>query len=151
MDGSNWQSKLQRIVTFGKKHQVNNFIQNIVQPAFSELAEEFRNNDIEVCIDYTEDEPSRIELIIVYNEIRNFHYDVKIKKEQVSQILTNEDNMPLGDSNFIYLPVTFFKDGSSSYGIKYFTKEQIISDVLKKYERYLSIVSDSDNDLLFIE
>ena len=44
--------------------------------------------------------------------------------------------------------MTFFEDGRQGYDIQYLRSEEIIADILRHYERYLSLSADQRTQLL---
>ncbi|MFM5599308.1 hypothetical protein [Aeromonas veronii] len=44
--------------------------------------------------------------------------------------------------------MTFYADGRASYDIQYLTRDEISADVLRQYERYLSLIQSDSTELL---
>lgn len=144
--GEFWKERLKRIVAFKNRESVDNFIQTTVKTAFSELQEEFTKNGINTQIN-SHDNPTRIEIEIQYDQVNNFSYGVKSQSKVVSDYLMTEDNLPDSDENKTYFPMAYFGDAREGYDIQYFTKNELISDVLKHYERFMGIISDERNGM----
>lgn len=51
----------------------------------------------------------------------------------------------------MYVPVTFYNDGRRGNDIQYLTKEEIIADVLREYERFSSVIRNEQNEILIID
>ena len=81
------------------------------------------------------------------------HYEDKyvLAEELFSDYIAEEDNTPDVETDKQYIPVTYYTAGRTGNNIQYLTKEEIIADVLREYERYISIVSDEENAMLFID
>ncbi len=148
--GRLWKERLDRIVTYSKKRDVKLFIETNVVPAFNELIDELQSKGIEANMSEFNASQSKIELVIAYDSLMNFKYGVKAQSKIISEYLINEENTPDIGTGSIYIPVTYFNDGRKGYDIQYFTKEEIISDILKQYERFLSILADQSNELYFL-
>ncbi len=58
---------------------------------------------------------------------------------------------PDADSNLQYIPVTYYSDGRMGNDIQNLNKEEIIADVFREYERYLSVVSDEEKAIMFVD
>ena len=144
--GKLWKERLKQIVSFKSKAMAEGFIKETVQNAFKELQQEFADSGIEVSIT-TASEPQRIELEIKHGLINNFLYGVKVQAKTVSEYLVEEENMPELVKNKAYYPMAYFGDTRKGYDIQYFTKKELISDVLKHYERFLAIVSEETNEM----
>lgn len=144
--GENWKERLKQIVSFDDKQTVHLFIDNTVKPAFEELVREFEKNNIDSKINSYEN-PYKIEIEIKHDLINNFIYGVRTESKIVSDYLLSEENLPDLDSNKTFYPMSYFGDQRMGYDIHIFTKNELISDVLKHYERFIEIVSEDKNEL----
>ena len=144
--GDSWKERLERIVSVNTKKSVNEFINITVKQAFHELQDEFAKNGIQSKIN-TGENPHRIELEIGYDEINNFIYGVRNETKTISEYLINEDNLPELDDNRVFYPKSYFGDDREGYDVQLFTKNELISDVLKHYERFIEIVSEEKNEM----
>lgn len=150
-DGSHWKERLDQILTFSQKSDVKRFIEEKVRPAFEELQKEFSQRGIETRIVAGKRGPLSIELLIPHNQIWSFRYGVNAEKQTISDSLLEEDNTPDIETNKHYVPVTYFTDGRAGNDIQYLSRNEIIADVLREYERYLSLVAYEDEALIFID
>ncbi|HLV47046.1 MAG TPA: BCCT family transporter [Flavobacterium sp.] len=144
--GDSWKERLERIVSVNTKKSVNEFINSTVKQAFHELQDEFAKNGIQSKIN-TGENPHRIELEIGYDEINNFIYGVRNESKTISEYLVNEDNLPELEDNKVFYPKSYFGDDREGYDVQLFTKNELISDVLKHYERFIEIVSEEKNEM----
>lgn len=144
--GSMWKERLKRIVSFNDKKSINTFINTTVKEAFVELQEEFAKNNIEAKIN-SYNKPQRVEIVIRYDMVNNFIYGVRREKRIVSDYLLNEENLPDIEDNETYYPQAYFGDDREGYDVQLFTKNELISDVLKHYERFIEIISDEENEM----
>lgn len=149
--GKYWKERLQRILTYSQKGEVKTYIQNTVRPAFEELAEELSVQGIEAMVYSSEKLNPHIEIRINHDAMKNFKYGVKAKKKEISENFIKEANAPQVDAEHFFIPYAYFGDGRDGYDVQYFTKEEIIGDVLKQYERFLKILSDSKNELYTLD
>ncbi len=69
------------------------------------------------------------------------------QKRIVYEFMDDDDIMPEADSNVTYYPKTSFGDSHEDCDFKYFTKNEIISDVLKYYDRFSNIVAEESNEM----
>ena len=149
-DGSHWRERLEQILTFSQKSDVKRFIEEKVRPAFEELQSAFQEKGIKTQIETGKRGPLSIELLIPHNQIWSFVYGVNAEKQTLNDSLLEEENTPDIDTNKHYVPVTYFSDGRSGNDIQYLSRKEIIADVLREYERYLSLVAYEDEVLLYI-
>jgi choline/glycine/proline betaine transport protein len=88
-----------------------------------------------------------MEMEISHNVIHNFIYGVKIQAKTISEYLVQEKNLPELQSSKTYYPKTYFGDTRAGYDVQYFTKDELISDVLKHYERFIEITAEESNEM----
>ena len=144
--GEFWKDRLQQIVSFKSRQSVDDFMLGTVKMAFEELQSEFKHNGIEAKIQQL-DNPNRIQIEIRHDVINNFIYGVKNQVKVVSDYVVEEENLPDLDDKKTYFPKSYFGDAREGYDVQYFTKNELISDVLKHYERFLEIISEEKNEI----
>ncbi len=150
-DGRHWQERLQQIITFSQKQDIMRFFAEKVRPAFEELQKELSKNGIDAHIMEGKHGKFSLELNIPSSQISNFRYGVVAEKRTISDYLVEDDNTPDVETGVQYIPVTYYSDGRSGNDIQYLSRDEIISDVLREYERYLSIIADDDKSMIFID
>lgn len=144
--GEFWKERLKKIVSFKTRDAVKTFMEDQVLPAFTELKEEFAVNGIAVEINYIP-EKLKISLEIHHDIVNNFIYGVMNQKRIVSEYMVDDDNLPDLDSKVTYFPKTYFGDSREGYDVQYFTRNELISDVLKHYDRFLKIIAEESNEM----
>lgn len=144
--GTSWRERLQQIVSFNDKESVSGFINTTVHEAFSDLQKEFAKNGIVAKINFHEN-PKRTEIEIKYDVVNNFIYGVMSDSKIISDFLLNEDNLPDIENNRTFYPKSYFGDDREGYDVQLFTKNELISDVLKHYERFIEIISEEKNEM----
>ncbi|SPZ85674.1 Glycine betaine transporter BetP [Sphingobacterium multivorum] len=144
--GEFWKDRLQQIVSFKSRESVDEFMRSTVKAAFEDLQAEFKENGIESKI-HELDKPNRIAIEIRHDLINNFIYGVKNHFKVVSDYVVEEENLPDIADKKTYFPKSYFGDAREGYDIQYFTKNELISDVLKHYERFLEIISEEKNEM----
>ena len=144
--GKLWKERLRQIVSFKDKSSVEEFIHTKVQQAFTELQTEFALRGIHVTIKSATN-PFGMEMEISHNVVHNFIYGVKLQAKTISEYLVEEQNLPELQHSETYYPKTYFGDTRAGYDVQYFTKNEVISDVLKHYERFIEITSEESNEM----
>jgi len=150
-DGRHWQERLQQILTFSQKQDVLRFFAEKVRPAFENLKDELSKNGIDAHIIEGQRSKFSIELTIPHDQINNFRYGVAAEKRTISDYLVEDDNTPDVENSVQYIPVTYYSDGRTGNDIQYLSRDEIIADVLREYERYLSIIADEDKSMIYID
>ncbi|TDS63622.1 BCCT family transporter [Myroides indicus] len=144
--GEYWKERLKLIISFNDKKSVSSFINTTVKSAFTELQQEFSENGIEAKINHYE-KPYRVEIEIKHDMVNNFIYGVKNESKTLSDYLLDEDNLPDAEESQTYFPESYFGDAREGYDVRLFTKNELISDVLKHYERFIEIISEERNEM----
>ncbi len=150
-DGREWRERLQQILTFSQKKDILRFFKECVRPAFEEIQAELARNGIDAQIIDNQHGNYSIELNIPSEQISNFRYGVAAEKRTLSAYLLDDDNTPDVETGIQYIPITYYSDGRKGNDIQYLSRDEIIADVLREYERYLSIIADDDKSMIFID
>lgn len=144
--GEAWRERLEQIVSFNNSESVNNFIDTTAGQAFTELQQELAKRGIKAKVN-SYNEPHRKEIEISYDVVNNFVYGVRNERRFISDYLLNEENHPDLEENYTFFPESYFGDDREGYDVQLFTKNELISDVLKHFERFIEIVSEERNEM----
>lgn len=144
--GEFWKERLKQMVSYGNRKEIDLFITEKVRPAFLELKSEFAENGIAVEVNMYE-KPTGVEIEIHYDVVNNFVYGVRNQSRSLSEHVLSEDNLPDYENNKAYFPMAYFGDAREGYDVKLFTRNELISDVLKHYERFMVIVAEGRNEM----
>lgn len=144
--GEIWKKRLSEIVSFKDEETVEEFIKTTVKSGLTELQQQFSEYGISAKINENED-PFEIEIEIKHGIVNNFIYGVRVESKIVSEYLQHEENLPDFEGNRTFFPKAYFGDARQGYDIQYFTQNELISDVLKHYERFLEIISERRNEM----
>lgn len=150
-DGSQWRQRLDQVLTFAQRTDIQRFFSDKVYPAFYELSTELAARGIKAEVLTSKRGKLSAELLIAHEQVWNFRYGVSAEKRSISNYMLEEDNAPDADSDQHYIPVTYYSDGRAGNDIQYLSKEEIIADVLREYERYISIVADEQKAMMFVD
>lgn len=80
--------------------------------------------------------------------MRDFMYGIKSVSREVSEQLINDENLPHIQHSTTYEPYTYFFDGRVGYDVQYMDKNELIADMLKHYERYLTLLDNVGQELM---
>ena len=89
-----------------------------------------------------------VELTIEKESMRNFTYGIKLVTQEVSDHLIEDPNSPHITESTNAIPMTYFSDGRAGYDAQYMTREDIITDIIRQYERYLTLSDDVGYDIM---
>ena len=148
--GDKWKERLEQMMNQTQEKDILRFLKHTVLPAMRELRQELIGKyDLSVQVNtlFEQDEPA-VELVIQKDSMRDFMYGVKSIGREVSEQLINDDNLPHIQHSMTYEPYTYFFDGRVGYDVQYMDQDELIADILKHYERYLSLLDDVGQELM---
>ena len=148
--GDKWKERLEQMMNQTQEKDILRFLKHTVLPAMRELRQELIGKyDLSLQINtlFDQDEPA-VELVIQKDLMRDFMYGVKSIGREVSEQLINDDNLPHIQHSMTYEPYTYFFDGRVGYDVQYMDQDELIADMLKHYERYLSLLDDVGQELM---
>ena len=148
--GDKWKERLEQMMNQTQEKDILRFLKHTVLPAMRELRQELIGKyDLSVQINtlFEQDEPA-VELVIQKESMRDFMYGVKSVGRDISTQLINDDNLPHIQHSMTYEPYTYFFDGRVGYDVQYMDQDELIADMLKHYERYLSLLDDVGRELM---
>lgn len=134
-----WKQRLERLRAFPSLRQVAQFLERTVRPALDDVAAEFRNQGYEVELASLPG-PSGVEeplLRVSLDRFRAFQYQVAVVEAPVplfSGRMTRETDV-------YYRLEVFTQTGSGGYDLMGLTKQQVIDDVLERYEAHLAFLT----------
>src|SRR5690606_18308004 len=141
MPERSWKQRLEHLRSFPSLRQVTQFLTRTVQPALDDVATEFRNQGYTVVRD-TMANPHGIEepvLRVSMDTFRDFHYQVAIVEAPVPMFSGRMSR----ETDVYYRLEVFTQTGSGGYDLMGLTKQQVIDDVLDRYEAHLAFLTVS--------
>ena len=148
--GDKWKEHLEQMMNQTQEKDILRFLKHTVLPAMRELRQELIGKyelSVQINTLFDQDEPA-VELVIQKELMRDFMYGVKSIGREVSEQLINDDNLPHIQHSMTYEPYTYFFDGRVGYDVQYMDQDELIADMLKHYERYLSLLDDVGQELM---
>lgn len=148
--GDKWKERLEQMMNQTQEKDILRFLKHTVLPAMRELRQELISKyelSVQINTLFDQDEPA-VELVIQKDLMRDFMYGVKSIGREVSEQLINDDNLPHIQHRMTYEPYTYFFDGRVGYDVQYMDQDELIADMLKHYERYLSLLDDVGQELM---
>ncbi|GAA1419308.1 choline BCCT transporter BetT [Agrococcus citreus] len=134
--------RLERLRSFPSKRQVEQFLDRVVRPAIDEVAAEFRAQGYVVERTTMANAATGVDeplLRVSMDEQRDFHYQVAMVEAPVPMF---GGRMSREIDVYFRLEV-FTQTGSGGYDLMGLTKQQVIDDVLDRYEAHLGFLAYS--------
>ncbi|MFY1026267.1 BCCT family transporter [Actinobacillus seminis] len=149
-NGEQWKARLEQMLNQTQEQDIQQFLRKVALPAMRELRRELtdvHNLNVEI-ISHIHDQDPSLEFIIKKESLRDFMYGIKSVKREISEQLIEDDHLPHIQHDTTYQPLNYFFDGRTGYDVQYMTKNELITDILKHYERYLSLLEDVGQELM---
>lgn len=152
--GQHWRKRLELIVRNPTAQDIKGFFQRTVLPAMREVAAELERQGVHATVIDETDSTQGLDsisarLVIPMPELRDFVYGVRpVKRKLPGFMLTEVTDEEANVRRHVVEPITFFADGREGYDIQYLRQEELIADILRNYERYLSVSADKRTALL---
>lgn len=152
--GQHWRKRLEQIVHQPTEADVNRFLKVSVLPAMQEVVAEMRKQGVDARVQddtaVTEGaDAGSVRLIVPITGLRDFVYGVRpVTRRLPGFMLTEVTDDEANVRRHVVEPITFFEDGREGYDVQYLRQEELIADILRNYERYLSLMADQRTVLL---
>ncbi|MCF6765580.1 BCCT family transporter [Thiotrichales bacterium 19S3-7] len=124
-----WQNRLDELLKTPNYQQAKAFLFEIVQPAMKEFLSQFQQHHLNASLVTKSD---TIILTIPKKDGDNFTYSVRLRSFLLPGFLEKE----AVDSHY-YRAEVFLEHGGQHYDIMYYSKIQVISDIVTQYEKHL--------------
>jgi choline/glycine/proline betaine transport protein len=136
-----WRQRLEQLLAYPSLRQVTQFLDRTVRPALDDVAAEFRNQGYEVELGtmtnaYGIEEPL---LRVSMDTFRAFHYQVAVVEAPVPMFSGRMSR----ETDVYYRLEVFTQTGSGGYDLMGLTQQQVIDDVLERYEAHLAFLTIS--------
>ena len=133
-----WQRRLRSMVMFPRRAHVNRFIDEVVVPAFEEVAGELRKQGYAVAVESRDDK--RIRLEVQHNAEVNFVYEIRPRAYvQPDFIMPDEDDTETEgrEERKYFRAEVYLLEGGQDYDIMGWSREEVIDDILDQYEQHM--------------
>lgn len=136
-----WKQRLEQMRAFPSLHQVSQFLGRTVGPALDEVAAEFRNQGYDVVRDDIVNANGIKEplLRVSMDAFRDFQYHVAVVEAPVPMFGGRMSR----ETDVYYRLEVFTQTGSGGYDLMGLTRQQLIDDVLERYEAHLAFLTFS--------
>lgn len=128
-NNDSWQIRLQNVVDFPNKNNVNKFIDQTVLPAFELVARELESKQISV--DITKDDGCSF--IVSHGEQQPFVYRVVACKYSQPDFISEADD----DDLIYYRAEVHLLEGGQDYDIMGWSKTAVINNIIDQYHKHL--------------
>ena len=141
-----WRRRLLGLVTFPDRDQVAGFIATTVSKAMHRVQRELLKQGWHAEVQFEED-TSRIFLEVVKEEQLDFIYEIRMLEHPVPDYAPGGGEQESANPPVYYRAEVFLRRGGQSYDIYGFEQQDIISDILDQFEKYLHFLHISPGSL----
>jgi choline/glycine/proline betaine transport protein len=124
-----WQVRLNNIVDYPNKGNVNKFISKTVVPAFKSVADELKKNQINVVVS----DENGLSLLVEHGEEQQFVYRVLARKHSQPDFANEADD----DEHNYYRAEVHLGEGGQDYDIMGWSKAAVINNIIDQYHKHL--------------
>ena len=136
-----WKQRLEQLRAFPSLRQATQFLDRTVRRALDDVAAEFRNQgyDVEQGAMTNANGIEEPWLRVTMEGFRAFHYQVVIVEAPVPMF----SGRMARETDVYYRLEVFTQTGSGGYDLMGLTKQQVIDDILERYEAHLAFLTFS--------
>ena len=137
VDILNWKQRLNRVMFYPSKKQTLKMLNEVCRPAMLAVTEELarKGADIQISEKPHEEDADlfHIDLNIQFTNEHNFLYQIWPVRYRTPEL----SHLAQRSHKYYYRLETYLSEGSQGNDLAGYTKEQVINDILDKYERHM--------------
>jgi len=137
-----WRQRLAGMRSYPSKKQAAQFMERVAQPALADVLREFTTQGYQATLESIPNVETGISshrLVVMIPEHRNFDYEVRTLEAPVPMFGGRMSR----ETDVYYRVEVFTQTGSEGYDLMGVTHQQIIDDVLDRYEAHLGFLTYS--------
>jgi choline/glycine/proline betaine transport protein len=136
---SNWRNRLHAMMHQPKRREVVRYIQDVVKPALSEVAEELRKQNLPTEVGAGEDD--RVWVEVLHGDEIDFFYSVHPRPYEPPTFVMRDTREKRLEKLKYYRAEVHLKEGGQDYDVMGWSKDDVIHDVLEQYQRHMHFLS----------
>ncbi len=141
-----WKRRLEGLVTFPDRQQVDDFIASTVTKAMRRVQRELAKQEWSTEV-HNDEGASRICLKVTREQQVDFIYEVRMVEHVLPEYAYPEMIHSEGRPDVYYRAEVFLRRGGQSYDVFGFDQQDIISDILDQFEKHLHFLHISPGSL----
>jgi choline/glycine/proline betaine transport protein len=134
-----WQQRLRTMIHQPGRDEVLRFLQVTVKPALSEVAEEFRKQNLDARM--AEDEEGRVWVDVAHGEEIDFFYSVHPRAYDPPSFVMRDVGRRRAEALKYYRAEVHLREGGQDYDVMGWSRQDVIDDVLDQYARHMYFLS----------
>lgn len=129
-----WQRRLRNLVMFPRRAHVNRFLDEVVQPACTSVAEELRKQGLAAQVAGGDDH--RVRLEVGHGEEVDFVYEVR-PRAYVQPSFAMRDTGEEREERKYFRAEVHLLEGGQDYDVMGWSRDEVIEDILDQYEQHM--------------
>jgi choline/glycine/proline betaine transport protein len=134
-----WQQRLRGMIHQPSRDEVLRFLQETVKPALSEVAEEFRKQNLDARM--AEDAEARVWVEVAHGEEIDFFYSVHPRAYDPPSFVMRDVGRRRAEALKYYRAEVHLREGGQDYDVMGWGRQDVIDDVLDQYARHMHFLS----------
>ncbi len=130
-----WKQRLKAMIHHPSREEVERFIAEVARPAFDEVCEELKKQNIEARVE-TGDK-GKLWVEVLHGDETDFYYQVRPRRYEPPSFALSDTRRKRMENLKFYRAEVHFKEGGQDYDIMGWSKSDVIHDVIDQYERHL--------------
>lgn len=140
--GHGWKDRLDSLVEYPDETTVSQFITETALPAMNNVQKELSRRGWEAQIHH-EEAPLRVRIEVLKEEQMDFIYEIRLCEFTIPLFAYPEMEAETEDVSLYYRAEVFLRRGGQAYDVYGYDRNDIISDILDHFERYLHFLNNS--------
>ncbi|SET04055.1 BCCT family transporter [Thorsellia anophelis] len=128
-----WQKRMRTLTTFARRSHVERFLDEVVEPAFELVCDEWKKQGIQTVI--TRGEEKSIKLEVQHGSEMDFIYEI-VPNAYIKPDFA-QDSAEQGDNAKYFRADVYLREGGQNYDVMGWHRDEVISDIIEQYERHL--------------
>tara|TARA_B100001971_G_C18267964_1_gene595975 strand:- start:27593 stop:29359 length:1767 start_codon:yes stop_codon:yes gene_type:complete len=138
-DSEAWKKRLDDLVSLPNESTIQDFMNVTVTEALVELKNELEKRDLEVELQHSHTHQKKI--IVRHKNVEDFIYQVQLRNfEKPEYSIEEVDNY--------YRAEVFLRNGGQGYDVYGYTKEQVLMDAVRQYEKHIHYLHTYNNTII---
>lgn len=137
MSNKNWRERLHNIIDFPSKQVGQRFLQQVVKPAFDDVAEEMKASGL--TVEQTIDNGESMEFRVVHGDEIDFVYQVHLASHIQPAFIHADSEQPpeVTEEQKYYRAEVHLREGGQDYDILGWSRDAVIGDIIDHYHKHM--------------
>lgn len=131
-----WKKRLANLVDFPPRNDVVRFISGVAYPAMQRVESELESQGWEANVSFDE-ENCRAHFEVIKKDQLEFVYEVRLRGYAMPDFAYPEMSRDVDGDEHYYRAEVFLRRGGQAYDVYGFDSQDLISDILDQFEKYL--------------